>query len=353
MKIALVTDELAIEKGTGIARYSSELLKGLEKKGIEVEVISTDTPKLPYGMAINHSLLLPHEVLRKADNFDLIHATAPITAFSFAFIKTPKIVTFHDLVSILCKSSGVRAHAKFSIPFLFRMAARHSDKIIAVSMQTKEELVNYLKVPEEKIIVINLGIGEEFVPNEKKECDYYVIGYIGALAPRKRIDYAIKAFHYLRKEHPALKVKFHIYGKKEQEYSKLAERVKRLNLTGDVEFRGFAPEEKLVETYNSFNVFVMPSEWEGFCIPILEAQRCGVPVVIRGDAHIPEETSRYCIKAKTEEDMAEKIYEILINKSLKEEIVKKGLEYGKQFTWERTVEESIKIYEDVLSQNSL
>jgi len=348
MKAALVTDELVIEKGTGIARYSHELLKGLEKIGIDVEVISTNPPRLPYGMAINHSLLLPHIVLKKAGDFDLIHATAPITAISFPLIKTPKIVTFHDLVSILCKSSGVRAHAKFSIPFLFRIAAKYSDKIIAVSSQTKEELVRYLKVPEDRIIVINSGIGEEFVPMEKKECDYYVIGYIGALAPRKRIDYAIRAFQYLRKKHPALKVKFHIYGKKEQEYSELAERVKRLDLTGDVEFRGFAPEEKLVEVYNSFDVFVMPSEWEGFCIPILEAQRCGVPVVIREDAHIPEETSRYGIKVKTEEDMAEKIYEILINKSLKEEIVKKGLEYSKQFTWERTIEETIKVYEEVL-----
>lgn len=348
MKAALVTDELAIEKGTGIARYSSELLKGLEKIGIDVEVISTNPPRLPYGMAINHSLLLPHIVLKKAGDFDLIHATAPITAISFPFIKTPKIVTFHDLVSILCESSGVRAHAKFSIPFLFRIAAKYSDKIIAVSSQTKEELVRYLKVPEEKIIVINSGIGEEFVPNEKKECDCYVIGYIGALAPRKRIDYAIRAFQYLRKKHPALKVKFHIYGKTGQEYSKLVELVKRLDLTEDVEFKSFVPDEKLVETYNSFDVLVMPSEWEGFCIPILEAQRCGVPVVIRGDAHIPPEVTKYCIKAKSEEEIADKMYELLIDEDLRNKVINEGLNYSKRFTWEKTVDETTKVYEEIL-----
>lgn len=349
MKAALVIDELAIEKGTGIARYSCELLKGLEKIGIDVEVISTNPPKLPYGMAINHSLLLPHKVLKKAGDFDLIHATAPITAVSFAFIKKPKIVTFHDLVSILCKSIGVRAHAKFSIPFLFRMAARYSDKIIAVSTQTKEELVNYLKVPEEKIIVINSGIGEEFVSNEKKECDYYVIGYIGALAPRKRVDYTVKAFYYLRKKHPDIEIKLSICGKKKQEYSKLIKLANDLNLEldKDIEFKGFVPDEKLVEAYNSFDVFVMPSEWEGFGIPILEAQRCGVPVVIRVDAHIPEEVSKYCIKAKSEENMAEKIYELLTNPSLKDDIVRKGMEYSKQFTWEKTISETIKVYEEV------
>ena len=65
MKVALVTDELSIEKGTGIARYSRELLKRLEKVGIDVEVISINPPRVPYGMAINHSLLLPFLLLAR------------------------------------------------------------------------------------------------------------------------------------------------------------------------------------------------------------------------------------------------------------------------------------------------
>jgi len=352
MKVALVTGELSIEKGTGIARYSRELLKRLEKVGVDVEVISTNPPRVPYGMAINHSLLLPHEVLRKTGDFDLIHATAPITAISFLFIKKPKIVTFHDLVSILCKCSGVRAHAKFSLPFLFRIAAKYSDKIIAVSTQTRDELVRYLKVPEEKIKVINSGISEDIQIKRKGKEDYYVIGYIGALASRKRIDYAIKAFYYLKRRHPGIEVKFHVFGKKEKEYSKLVELVKKLDLTGDVEFMGFVPDEKLVEAYNSFDVFVLPSDWEGFGIPILEAQRCGVPVVVRRDAHIPREVAIYCLKAKSEKDMAGRIYELLTNYNLREDIVNKGLEYSRNFTWEKTVNKTLKVYEEVLAKSS-
>jgi len=62
--------------------------------------------------------------------------------------------------------------------------------------------------------------------------------------------------------------------------------VRQLKLERAVEFRGFVPEEKLVKAYNSLDVFVMTSEWEGFGLPILEAQKCGVPVVIRDDARI-------------------------------------------------------------------
>jgi len=351
MKVALVVDELAVEKGTGIARYASELLRGLRRRGIEVEVISTEPPRLPYGMAINHSLLLPHEVLRKAGDFDLIHATAPITAISFPLIKKLKVVTYHDLVSILCKSSGAGLHVRLSLPFLFRLAAKYCDRIIAVSTQTRDELIRYLKVPEEKIKVINSGISEDIQIKRKGKEDYYVIGYIGALAPRKRIDYAIKAFYYLKRRHPGIEVKFHVFGKKEKEYSKLVELVKKLDLAGDVEFMGFVPEEKLVEAYNSFDVFVMSTEWEGFCIPILEAQRCGVPVIIREDAHIPPEVTKYCIKAKSEEDMADKIYDLLKNPSLRQALVQKGLEYSKEFTWVKTVSETIKVYEEVIESD--
>ena len=250
--------------------------------------------------------------------------------------------------SILCKSSGVRAHAKFSLPFLFRIAPKYSDKIIAVSTQTRDELVRYLKVPEEKIKVINSGISEDIQIKRKAKEGYYVIGYIGALASRKRIDYAIKAFYYLKRRHPGIEEKFHVFGKKEKEYSKLVELVKKLDLAGDVEFMGFVPEEKLVEVYNSFDVFVLPSDWEGFGIPILEAQRCGIPVIVREDAHIPPEVTRCCVKTKSEGDMADKIYEILTNSSLRDDIIKKGLEYSRQFTWEKTVSETIKVYEEIL-----
>ncbi|RLD96913.1 MAG: hypothetical protein DRI92_06495, partial [Aquificota bacterium] len=258
MKVALIADDFSIERGTGIARYSQELLTGLSNRGLQVEAISSNPPKIPFGDVIRHTIKLPYQVLKKGDNFDLLHATAPITTISFPFIKNPKIVTFHDMVSILCESSGARLHAKFSLPFLFRIAARHCNKIIAVSTQTKEELIKYLKVPEQKIIVINNGISEIFKPMKKKDHNYHVIGYIGALAARKRIDYLIGAFYYLKKKYPELKVKLSIYGKKSQEHSKLVKLVKDLNLKldKDIEFKGFVPDEKLVEVYNSFDVFV-------------------------------------------------------------------------------------------------
>jgi glycosyltransferase involved in cell wall biosynthesis len=138
-------------------------------------------------------------------------------------------------------------------------------------------------------------------------------------------------------------------GRRTLEYSALVQLAKDLDIDGDVEFRGFVGGESLRTAYNSFDVFVLPSEWEGFGFPILEAQRCGVPVIIREHAHIPQEVSKYCLKASSEEDMADKISEVLANAALREAVIEQGLEYSKQFTWERTVQETLKVYEEALS----
>lgn len=351
MKIALIADTFTVETGTGIARYSQELLTGLNKKHLYALPMRTESPKVPFGETVTHLFRLPYHVLKETNNFDLLHATSPANGFSFPLIKkAKKIVTYHDLTSFLCKEADFPLHARLFNPFVYKNLAKYCDKLIANSTQTKEELVNHLKVPEEKIAVVNLGVDEMFKPMKKEKRDYFIIGYLGALAARKRIDYLIKAFYYLKKEHAEVEMKLSICGKKAQEYSKLVKLAEHLKLDKDIEFKGFVPEEKLVEAYNSFDVFVMPSEWEGFCIPILEAQRCGIPVVIRADAHIPLEVARYCFKAKSEEDMAVKIYEILTRLSLREKVVQKGLGYSKQFTWEKTVSETIKVYEGVISE---
>lgn len=346
MRVGIVTDELNV--GSGIGRYVHELVNGLEEKGISVERISVKKPKLWCGDMVNHVIKLPYLILRKKDKFDLIHATTPITGLSFPFVKErAKVITYHDLVSLLCAVSGTGFHVKATAR-LFLKVGKFCDRIIAVSSQTKEELVIYLGFPEEKITVINQGVDERFKPlNKENDKGDYVIGYLGDLNVRKRIDYLIRAFKHLKTMYPELKVKLYIYGRG-NDFQRLMSIVDSLELGDCVEFKGFVPDEKLVEVYNSFDVFVLPSEWEGFGIPILEAQRCGVPVIIRQNAHIPREVTKYCVKAKSEEDMARKIYELLTNSSLRDDIIKKGLEYSKQFTWEKTVSETIKVYEEIL-----
>ena len=348
MRVALIADTLSVEKGTGIARYSQELLRGLVDHGLAVEPICPVPPNVPFGLAINHALKMPYFVRRKAADLDIIHATSPITALCFPVMRQPRVVTYWDLVSLLCQNTSSAPHTKLLAPLFLRIG-KFADAVIASSSQTKEEMITHLGIPRHRIRVISPGVSGIFRPTRRQSRDGFVIGYVGALNRRKGIDYLLRALHTLKSTEPGFPVKLAVCGGRDREYPALTRLAFDLDLDRDVEFSGFVGGEALVRAYNSFDVFVLPSEWEGFGFPILEAQRCGVPVIIREDAHIPPEVSTHCLKASSEEDMAAKIYELLTDSHVRNSIIEQGLEYSQQFTWERTVQQTLKVYEEAMS----
>lgn len=348
MKVALVADTFSVEKGTGIARYSQEMLMGLRSRGLSVEPIAPQPLSVPLGLAINHALRMPCLVTRKASSFDLIHATSPITALAFPVVKRPKVVTYLDLVSLLCHETGSAVHTRLFAPLFLRIG-KFADRVIAISSQTKQELIQHLGLPAEKIAVVNLGIADAFQPRARINSGNHVIGYVGALDRRKALPCLLKAIRTLHASHPELPARLVICGEKKQEYDTLARLAQKLGINQMVEFRDSVTDEELVNAYNSFHVFVLPSEWEGFGLPILEAQRCGVPVIIREEAHIPAEVSKCCLKAASEQEMADKIYELLIDRNLRQTIIEEGLEYSQQFTWQSTVQRTLQVYEEAIS----
>jgi glycosyltransferase involved in cell wall biosynthesis len=344
MKVGLVADTFSVETGTGIARYSQEMRMGLCSLGEDVRPFHFSSPSLPFGTTINHVMRMPYALARQAGRFDLIHAASPICALGFPLLRGPKrIVTYHDLTSLLCQDVSSAFHTRLFAPLFLRIG-RFADHVIADSSQTKEEMIVYLGIAGDRITVVNLGVDDRFTPAPREPKDHYVIGYVGALSRRKRIDYLLRAFRILRETHSELPVRLVVCGGKRLEYPALVQLAAELGVSDDVEFNGFVAEGALVKTYNLFDVFVLPSEWEGFGLPILEAQRCGVPVLVRESAHIPCEVSEACLKAESEEDMADKIYRLLTDSDLGTITVEKGLEYSRRFTWENTVKETLKVY---------
>ena len=349
-RVALIVDDFLVETA-GIPRYCSLLLNGLEERGIDVQTICTTAPTIPYGTALNHVLKLTWHILRRIDQFDIVHATCPITALSFPLIRKRKVVTYHDNYSILGEERDVSAHARLLLPHVYRGIAAHSDKVIAHSTQTRQELMEELHIPDQKIAVINSGIDDRFVPlRPRGEKAWNTIGYLGGISSfRKRVDYLITAFSHLKHKHPEVKTRLVLCGDEGTRVAELRLLTESMSLSHEVEFTGQIPDEKLVETYNSFDVFVLPSEWEGFGFPILEAQRCGVPVIIREDARIPPEVAEGCLRAASEEDMADKIHDLLTNARLRQAVVDQGLEHSRKFTWDRTVQQTVDVYEELLA----
>jgi glycosyltransferase involved in cell wall biosynthesis len=348
MRIGLVADNFEIRSGTGIARYAAKLLTGLVEKGWDAVPISVLRFRGPGGVILVHTVQLPCQVLRLGRRTDLVHATSPITAIPFPFLRQEKVVTFHDLISLLYRGSGTTIHARAALPTIFRTVAHASDRIIAVSSQTKEEIITHLGADPNRITVIPLGVSDEFRPAPQAVHKFPVVGYLGHMKSRKRLDLLIRAFQLLVRRCPEINAHLAIHGTRDSEFPRLHGMASELGIQDRTTFPGFANDTSLPDIYQSFDCFVMPSDWEGFGLPILEAQRCGVPVIIRNEARIPEEVSRCCVKAISLEDMAEQMARLLLDAEFSQKIASNALAYSSQFTWERTVTETIAVYDSIL-----
>jgi glycosyltransferase involved in cell wall biosynthesis len=224
-------------------------------------------------------------------------------------------------------------------------------RIIADSEHTKKDLVKYLSCPEEKIRVIPLGIDPgKFKPmamsrNSVRKIILHV-GH-GGNEERKNISGLIKAFYELKKKIPD--VKMIQIGADKGIFENL---IQQLQLQKDMEFQGIITEKKLREFYNLADVFVFPSFYEGFGLPPLEAMACGCPVITSNAASLPEvvDNAGIMVDPLNIDGLAEAIYNVLTNDGLREDMIKKGLERAKMFTWERTARETYKVYEEVWNE---
>ena len=344
MKVLLVVPSLDVPKFKGLAKVSLKLLEGLSKKGIDVEVYEVHKKKKNYLKNLTSTPL--KEFFAKAD---IIHATTPESASFFGFIKKIRnvktVVTFHDFIPIEMAEEldfKFKKLVKLYTTLMWKGAC-YSDKVVAVSSQTAEDLKRIFGRKADA--VINPGVDEKFRPlNVKKE--KLTLGFFANFSYRKNVKFAIDTFKILKEK---VDCKLILAGGElqtvyQRQYN-VRELVKGLE---DVEILGYIPDNKVVELYNSFDFFIFPSVYEGFGIPILEAQACGIPTIVLKNARIPDEVTEKAIKCSTPEEAANKILEIWSSKEDYERIRKEGIEHAKRFSWDDFVEGYIEIYESLL-----
>jgi glycosyltransferase involved in cell wall biosynthesis len=271
------------------------------------------------------------------------------------------IATVHDLAPLFFPAAYTAQQKKELAKFLLVLKKR-VDKIIAVSNQTKKDLINELKIPEEKIKVIYHGRGEEFrVISQKKSLLKILKKYklrekfilsVGTLHPRKNFLTLINAYSLLLKKNPLFPYQLVIVGKKGWFYQKVLEKGK--SLTSPVLFLGYLPQEDLVALYNLASLFVYPSLYEGFGLPVLEAMACGCPVIASNDSSLKEiaEGAACLVNPRNTEVLANSIHSLLLNKEKRELLKKRGLERAQKFSWEKTAWETISLYREVAERKN-
>ena len=316
MRVCLLGTEndFKTSTGQGVHRYMYELSHNLPRinaRGVEIKTSRYKEFPLMY----NGFTPLVHSIVDDFSKYDIVHS---LDARPLSFIRYGKAIsinTAHDFHSVVVPELNPEDYENIRRVLGLYMVllpgirtTLKSDYIIANSTQTRDEAVSF-GFDRRRIFVSSHGVDSRFIHQRKisiRNNGNFKVGYIGSLSTTKNVAFSIRAFMKTENKNSV----FEIWGNKYGQYEELF-RISKPDRR--IMFKGFAPESKLIETYDSFDVFVHPTLYEGFGLPILEAQARGLPVLIYKKAMIPEEVKRYCIETKSEEHMAQEIETLRMN----------------------------------------
>lgn len=323
----------------GVATYTKNLAYQLQKqKDLEMVYFYSSLRKPYIGNLKNvKSFKLPptlFEVLfNKIRNVPIEKFLGPIDIYhSSDWVQPPtkakKITTFHDVIPL--------KFPQWSHPKIvsvnkrrLKLVEKEVDLIIAVSETTRKDLLEISGIPEEKVVVIYEGVEEKFKPLEKRDIEEFrkkynlpdsfilSIGGVGERRNLKRVKEAVRDFN--------------------------------LVVTGE---DLWVEDEEMPLLYNAATILLYPSLYEGFGLPILEAMACGIPVITSSAGAMKEIAADRALLVNPEEvdDLKKNVKELMVNKTLRKELTKKGLDHVKKFTWQRCADRTAEVYRKLMHE---
>jgi glycosyltransferase involved in cell wall biosynthesis len=242
-------------------------------------------------------------------------------------------------------------HLRWSTKFALKRAKR----IIAVSNFTKNDILkNYKRVSPDKIKVIYNGfnnnlyrlIEDEIALNsilKKYGIPENFLLYVGRMERKKNIYNLIEGFSIFKENNKESREKLVLIGSAGFGYDEMKYIIEELGLEDDVITLGWVEENDLPYIFNKARLFIFPSLYEGFGIPVIQAMACGIPVLASDIAVLQEvaQDSALFFDRFSPIDMAYKIEEILSNKELRQNLISKGLSHSKNFSWEKCAQETL------------
>lgn len=359
---------------SGIGRYTETLYRYLTKElGVDVTLSFNRIFKNPnvdrgqYPRWMNHRY--PYKVIRRLmapnllyswpadaftrDPFDIYHGTN----FTHLPLKNGKsVVTIHDLSFLHYPeytSSVIYKHHSRWVPY----SAAKSDHIIADSEYTKNDIIRLLNIPDNKISVVHLSADTQFRPMTYDEyrpvLDKYhlpskYILFVGTVEPRKNLMQLIRSYHVIQR---LIQEKIVIVGAKGWKYSPIFRLVEDLHLTGTTIFTGYIDDSDLPAVYNGASVLVMPSFYEGYGLPLIEAMKCGVPVIGSNVSSIPEIIGEagLLVDPNSTAELSNALLRILDSSTEHDRYSRLALERAKHFSWRKTAQQTLEVYKKVQS----
>lgn len=357
----------------GLARYTASLCEALERAGVSFRLV---TPHHPWPVRAIHRLARPlgwdvrtffttYPLAADLKSGVLVHLTAQQMAM-LLWVRPdlhPVVVTVHDIVPYLTRRDpGMRVYRsrwEEWLDVLATRALRRADALIVDSAWTRETVTRVLIYPPERIRVVPLGVDPalfrpctippDFDARYGLNNRYRYVLYVGSENPRKNLPFLLRAFARLRQDMPNVRLVWVGAVQYLPQAHVLEREIRELGLADAVLHFPAVPDEDLVLFYNRADLFVFPSLYEGFGLPVLEAMACGTPVVCSDAASLPEvaDDAALRVSPSDEEGWAEAMHRALTDIHLREELRARGLERVRLFNWERTAEETLQVYREM------
>lgn len=261
------------------------------------------------------------------------------------------IVSVPDLVSFMYPTQH-NPKAVFVEKFTTKPALRKAKKILPISKSTAKDIIERFGIDKKKIKTIYLAASEAFrvIKDNYRRMNRIenlsipksFILFVGTLEPRKNIVRILEAYSRIVKRNSQAP-KLVLIGGRGWYYDEVFEKIKELGLIGRVVAAGYVKDEDLVYYYNLAKMLVFPSLYEGFGIPVLEAMKCGCPVITSNVSSLPEVAGDAALLVDPESvtEISRAIRKLLRNERLRKKLISNGFKQASKFSWEETAKETL------------
>lgn len=367
MLIGIDGNEANVKNRVGTGVYTLELLKqfaSLKSPAFQIFLKENPLPDLPKETAnFKYIIFGPKKFWTQfALPIKLTFGEKPNVFFSPAhygprYSKVPFVVTIHDL-SYLHFPELFRKEDLLQLTNWSKYSIEKAAHILVPSQSTKNDIIKNYDIKQEKITVTYEGYNKTlFKPSaktviKKVKDKYKIVGeyiiFVGTLQPRKNIEKLIDAFSQIKNS----KLNLVIVGKKGWLYDSILQKSKELKIGNRVTFTDFVPSDDLPALISGAEVYVNPSLWEGFGIPVIEAQACGVPVAVSNTSSLPEivGNSGLLVDPESTESISAGIKKVITDEKLRQDLIKRGLANAKRFSWESCANQTVAVLAKVASK---
>lgn len=374
MIIGIDGNEANVQKRVGISEYAYQLLEQFasfefaKHKNINFVVYLKDKPKNlpPESKNWHYRVLKPGKLWTQWRlPLDLyVHKPHPDVFFSMThyaprFSPVPTVVAVMD-VAYMRFPELFNANDLYQLRNWTNYSVKNAKKVLTISNSSRDDIIKAYRTPVEKVVTIYPGIKNMlsleprvFSMNQLKTkyhiADNFIL-FVGTLQPRKNIVRLIEAFSKVKKQESETKdLNLVIIGRRGWQYEEILAAPEKYGVADEVKILENVSDDELDVFYQHALCYVLPSLYEGFGLPVVEAMQRGCPVITSNVSSLPEAGGDAALYVDPEnvDDIAEKIMQLVTDKKLRHELIEKGKKQIQKFSWEKAAKETLDVLQEV------